>query len=50
MQTPNDQLGTDIIRLLDKVWPVLRAQGVRTGHNVVIYHGARDGVLTSGPA
>ena len=29
-----------IINSLDKVWPVLREQGVRTGHNVVIY---RDG-------
>jgi effector-binding domain-containing protein len=31
---------TQIISLLDQVWPVLRAQGVRTGHNVVIYYGA----------
>ena len=30
-------LGRDIIRLLDMVWPVLRQQSVRTGHNVVIY-------------
>jgi effector-binding domain-containing protein len=33
------QLSKDIIRLLDQVWPVLREQGVPTGHNVVIYHG-----------
>jgi effector-binding domain-containing protein len=26
-----------IIALLDRVWPALRASGVRTGHNVVIY-------------
>jgi effector-binding domain-containing protein len=25
------------LRLLDGVWPVLREQGVRTGHNVVVY-------------
>ena len=30
-------LGPTILKLLDQVWPVLRAQGVRTGHNVVIY-------------
>ena len=30
-------LGPTIIGLLDKVWPVLRAQGIRTGHNVVMY-------------
>ena len=30
-------LGPTIISLLDQVWPVLRAQGVRTGHNVVMY-------------
>ena len=30
-------LGPTIIILLDKVWPVLREQGVRTGHNVVMY-------------
>jgi effector-binding domain-containing protein len=41
-----DRLGADIIRLLDVIWPVLRAQNARTGHNVVIYHGAEDGVLT----
>ncbi len=27
-----------IIRLLDQVWPLLREQGARTGHNVVIYY------------
>jgi effector-binding domain-containing protein len=30
-------LGPTILKLLDQVWPVLRAQGVRTGHNVVMY-------------
>src|SRR5207253_9594250 len=33
------ELGTTIIRLLDQVWPVVRGQGIRTRHNVVIYHG-----------
>jgi effector-binding domain-containing protein len=40
------QLGTDIIRLLDQVWPLLREQGTRTGHNVVIYHSGEPGQLT----
>jgi hypothetical protein len=31
-------LGQTIIGLLDQVWPVLRAQGLRTEHNVVVYH------------
>jgi effector-binding domain-containing protein len=35
--TARANLGRSIIELLDKVWPVLRAQQVRTGHNVVIY-------------
>jgi GyrI-like small molecule binding domain len=30
---------SEIISLLDQVWPVLRAQGARTGHNVVVYFG-----------
>src|ERR1700674_2253477 len=33
------ELGATILKLLDKVWPVLREQRVGTGHNVVIYHG-----------
>jgi effector-binding domain-containing protein len=41
-----DGLGAQIIRLLDVVWPVLRGQGIPTGHNVVIYHGASGGELT----
>jgi effector-binding domain-containing protein len=36
--TTPQRLSTDIIRLLDQVWPLLREQGARTGHNVVIYH------------
>lgn len=31
------ELGSMIISSLDKIWPVVREQGVRTGHNVVIY-------------
>ena len=45
-QIPPDRVGENIIRLLDVIWPALRAQGAVTGHNVVIYHGTRDGVLT----
>jgi effector-binding domain-containing protein len=41
--TTPPRLGADIIALLDQVWPLLRAQGVRTGHNVVIYHPGEDG-------
>jgi effector-binding domain-containing protein len=39
-------LGADIVRLLDVVWPVLREQGVRTDHNVVVYRGGAGGTLT----
>ena len=56
--TTPQRLSTDIIRLLDKVWPVLRGQGARTGHNVVVYHEDGPGELVieagvevfSGPA
>ena len=34
-----------MIRLLDQVWPVLRGQGAKTGHNVVVYQGASGGRL-----
>jgi hypothetical protein len=44
--TTRQQLGTDIVRLLDIVWPALRGQGVRTGHNVVVYRGGGGGRLT----
>ena len=43
--TTRQRLGADIIRLLDMIWPVLREQGVHTGHNVVVYHGGGDGEL-----
>jgi effector-binding domain-containing protein len=43
---PRDRVGENIIRLLDAIWPVLRAQGAVTGHNVVIYQDAEDAVLT----
>jgi effector-binding domain-containing protein len=38
-------LSADIIRLLDQVWPLLREQGARTGHNVVIYRPGAGGEL-----
>jgi effector-binding domain-containing protein len=37
-------LGRDIIAGFDAVWPVLRAQGVVTGRNVVVYHGGLDDI------
>ncbi len=43
--TARRELGAEIIRLLDVIWPAVREQGVRTGHNVVVYHGAGRGVL-----
>ena len=43
--TTRAQLRTEIIRLLDQVWPVLRGQGARTGHNVVVYHPSGNGEL-----
>ena len=39
-ETTRLQLGADIVRLLDEVWRVIRDQGIRPGHNVVVYHGA----------
>jgi hypothetical protein len=44
--TTHQQLGADIIRLLDVIWPLLREQAVRTGHNVVVYRGGEGGTLT----
>jgi predicted transcriptional regulator YdeE len=35
--TTSERLGADIIGSLDQVWPLLREQGAKTGHNVVIY-------------
>ena len=39
------RLGADITGLLDQVWPLLREQGTRTGHNVVIYRDGEAGAL-----
>ncbi len=44
--TTRQQLGADIVRLLDMVWPLLREQDVRTGHNVVVYYAAAGGTMT----
>jgi effector-binding domain-containing protein len=44
--TTRQGLGADIVRHLDVVWPVLREQGVRTDHNVVVYRGGASGTLT----
>ena len=35
-------LSRTILKLLDKVWPVLRAQHAKTGHNVVMYLGGLE--------
>ena len=40
------KLGACIISLLDQVWPLLREQGTRTGHNVVIYRAGAARMLT----
>ena len=45
-QTSHQRLGADITRLVGTIWPVLRERGVRTGHNVVIYHNEEDGTFT----
>ncbi len=51
--TSRAELGANIIQLLNQVWPVLREQGVRTGHNVVVYLNGRldieAGVEVFGP-
>ena len=44
--TTPQRLSTDIIRLLDQVWPLLRGQGARTGHNVVVYNPGEGGEFT----
>ena len=36
------ELGRTIIKLLDTVWPVLRSQHAKTGHNVVVYFGGLE--------
>jgi effector-binding domain-containing protein len=43
--TTHQRLTSDIFRLLDMVWPALREQGVRTGHNVVIYRGSPQALI-----
>src|SRR2546430_13908203 len=37
--TSRAELPRTILKLLDTVWPVLRAQQAVTGHNVVVYFG-----------
>ena len=44
--TTLDRLSVEIRRLLDRVWPLLREQGARTEHNVVIYHPGEAGEFT----
>jgi effector-binding domain-containing protein len=44
--TAHPRLGADIVRLLDMVWPVLREQHIRTGHNVVVYRGGDGSMMT----
>ena len=43
--TTRQRLSADIVRVLGLVWPVLREQGVRTGHNVIVYRGGDSDVL-----
>jgi hypothetical protein len=40
------RLEADIVLLLDMVWPVVREQGVATGHNVVMYDVGEGGTFT----
>ena len=42
--TTRAQVSRDIIRTLDRIWPVLREQHVRTRHNIVVYHGGLDDI------
>lgn len=44
--TTPQRLGAGIIGSVEQVWPLLREQGIRTGHNVVLYHPSPAGVLT----
>jgi len=41
--TNRQRLSADIGRLLNLVWPVIREQGVKFGHNVVVYYKVIDG-------
>jgi effector-binding domain-containing protein len=43
--TPQD-LGQTISRSLGIIWPAVREQGVRFGHNVFVYHNGEPGTLT----
>ncbi|MGH8997200.1 MAG: hypothetical protein ACRDYB_14410 [Acidimicrobiales bacterium] len=43
--TDRASLTSTIFQLLDKVWPVLRGQDVRTDHNIVTYRPTDDGTL-----
>jgi effector-binding domain-containing protein len=43
--TTPQRLGADIIGSLDQIWPLLREQGTRTGHNVVVYGPGEAGEL-----
>jgi effector-binding domain-containing protein len=43
--TPQD-LGRTISRSLGIIWPAVREQGVRFGHNVFVYHNGEPGTLT----
>ena len=43
--TPQD-LGQTIGRSLGIIWPAVREQGVRFGHNVFVYHNDEPGTLT----
>jgi effector-binding domain-containing protein len=40
------RLGAEIIAVFDRVWPIVRRQGVVTGHNVVIYYAGDLETLT----
>ena len=40
--TSRPELPRTILKLLDTVWPVLRAQHAKTGHNVVMYFGGLE--------
>jgi effector-binding domain-containing protein len=44
--TTPSQLGASIVQCLNVVWPVLRQQGVRTDHNVVVYRASGGGPIT----
>ncbi len=42
--TPQD-LGPNISRSLGIIWPAVREQGVRFGHNVFVYHNGEPGTM-----